>query len=610
MTEPADVRPPGGEREPTAAETDGETLLGVRNLEKYYDEGPLGGDPVRAVDGVDLDVRRGETLGLVGESGCGKTTLGRTLLRLEEATGGRVEADGRDVTTLSGGALRSWQRDAQMVFQDPGESLNDRMTVGEIVREPLDAHDWPTLSVGVEAPGPLVAVPGGDAAEAVPAEEADVVVTPDDDGEGATVSVRDRLPLRADDLAVDVVDTEHRVTVALGETSGGGLPGLGGGPDVALTPPESGTGTIEQVVESGDVSHHLSVDVEDGRVEAVRVRGSEVDVEGGETQVSVAVPAVEVRLGLRRSPAELRRERVFDFLDRVGLKEEHYYRYPHQFSGGQRQRVAVARALVLEPEFVVLDEPVSALDVSVQARIINLLRELQEELGLTYLFIAHDLSVVRHIADRVAVMYLGNVVERGPTERVFADPQHPYTASLLSAIPGSAAPEVAAGRERITLRGTPPSPRDPPPGCPFATRCPAKIRPDGVDLSEDAWSAVTEFRAVLRTRARADRSLLASVARRLGLSTDASAAAIREELFAGLELPAPAAEAVGEAVDLAARGEDAAAAAHLREAFGSVCDEEKPPLEATGESGRDCACLRNREEHEDTRTVLDARFGG
>jgi peptide/nickel transport system ATP-binding protein len=623
VTEPADARSTAGERDgpgETAGGSTGrgETLLRVRNLEKYYDDGPLGGDPVRAVDGVDLEVRKGETLGLVGESGCGKTTLGRTLLRLEEATGGAVEADGRDVTSLSGRELRTWQRDAQMVFQDPGESLNDRMTVGEIVREPLDAHDWPTLSVGVDAPGPLVAVPGGDAAEGVPASEADVVVTPgggssgDDEGAGATVAVRDRLPLRADDLAVDVLDTERRVTLTLGEESSGGLSGFGrGGPDVTVSPPDSGSGTVERVVQAGDVSFPVAVDVANGRIEAVRVRGATVDLDGGGgSRVAFALPAVEVRLGLRVSPAELRRERVFDFLDRVGLAEEHFYRYPHQFSGGQRQRVAVARALVLEPEFVVLDEPVSALDVSVQARIINLLRELQEELGLTYLFIAHDLSVVRHIADRVAVMYLGNVVERGPTERVFSDPQHPYTASLLSAIPGSAAPEVAAGRGRITLRGTPPSPRDPPPGCPFATRCPAKIRPEGVDLSGDAWSAVTEFRAVLRTRARSDRSLLASVLRRLGLSTDTSAEAIREELFEGVELPAPASETVGTAVDLAARGEDRAAAEHLREAFGSVCDEEKPGLEAgDDDTGHACACLRNRGEYEDTATTLDRRFG-
>jgi len=613
VTEPVDARSVAGDRDAGTGADGVETLLRVRNLEKHYDDGPLDGDPVRAIDGVDLEIRKGETLGLVGESGCGKTTLGRTLLRLEEATGGSIETDGRDVTSLSGGELRSWQRDAQMVFQDPGESLNDRMTVGEIVREPLDAHDWPTLSVGVDAPGPVVAVPGGDAAAGVPAADADVVVTPGEGDREATVAVRDRLPLAIDDLAVDVLDAERRVTLALGEASGGRLSGLGrGGPDVTLSPPDSGTGTVERVVEDGDVSFALAVDVEGGEIGSVRVGGAAVDVEAaGGSRVAFTLPAVEVRLGLRRSRAELRRERVFDFLDRVGLTEEHFYRYPHQFSGGQRQRIAVARALVLEPGFVVLDEPVSALDVSVQARIINLLRELQEALGLTYLFIAHDLSVVRHIADRVAVMYLGRVVERGPTERVFDDPQHPYTASLLSAIPGSAAPEVASGRGRITLRGTPPSPRDPPPGCPFATRCPAKIRPEGVELSEDGWSAVTEFRAVLRTRARSDRSLVATALRRLGLSTDASAEAIREELFDGVALPDPVGEAVEEAVDLAARGEDGAAATHLRETFGSVCDDETPELEATdGDPSHACACLRNRDEYADTAATLDARFGG
>ena len=426
----------------------GETLLSVENLRKYYDDG-LWRDPVRAVDGVSFDVQKGETIGLVGESGCGKTTLGRTVIGLDGATGGSVRSHGVEITDLSGGALRKWQRDAQIVFQDPEASLDDRLTVGEIVREPLDGHDWGT-------------------------------------------------------------------------------------------------------------------------------------------------------------PAE-RRERVFDLLDRVGLQEAHYYRYPHQFSGGQRQRVGIARALALEPEFLVLDEPTTALDVSVQARIINLLERIQDELGLTYLFIAHDLSVVRHIADRVAVMYLGEIVESGPTTEVFRNPTHPYTASLLSAVPTVRTGEgTAMNRERIRLRGSPPNPRDPPPACRFATRCPAKIRPAGVELSEAGWDAVEAFRTVLRERARRDAPAIEAVTRRLGLGTDDTLAAIRTELFAEIDLPDAVERDLDRAVELAAEGRIGDANDQLREALGSVCDRETPSNASVGDARRS-RCLRNRDAYEATATVLDRR---
>jgi peptide/nickel transport system ATP-binding protein len=309
-----------------------------------------------------------------------------------------------------------------------------------------------------------------------------------------------------------------------------------------------------------------------------------------------------------RTPAA-RRQRVFDFLDRVGLNEEHYYRYPHQFSGGQRQRISIARALVLEPEFLVLDEPVSALDVSVQARIVNLLDRLQAEFGLTYLFIAHDLSVVRHIADRVAVMYLGAIVESGPTKRVFNSPSHPYTESLLSAIPGVLARGVdGPDRDRIRLTGSPPNPRDPPSGCRFATRCPAKIRPDELDAPEPVWVAVDEFRTVLREQARSDTSVTAAISQRLGLSRDDSVEIVRSELFDGLSVPDRVDAELETAVDLASTGNHREAAAHIKQTLGSVCDRTTPEMRETV-SGQSSRCLRTREEHEPTATVLDRRFG-
>ncbi|WP_436908607.1 ABC transporter ATP-binding protein [Halosimplex marinum] len=513
----------------------GDPLLSVRDLRTYYDERTLlsRSPPVKAVDGVSFDLFEGETLGLVGESGCGKTTLGRTLVGLEDATSGTIEAGGRDVTD---GGDAEWQRRVGMVFQDPDESLNDRQTVGQIVREPLEAHGWPRLSVAVEGvdaatvsgSGPVV---GG----SVGGDDAAGVTGNPDDGPDVTVSlargthevsVRDRLPLTADDVTVSV--------------------------------------------------------------------------DGGER------PTVSVRVG--KSVAELRQDRVAELITRVGLSEEHVRRYPHQFSGGQRQRVGIARALALEPDFLVLDEPVSALDVSVQARIINLLEGIQDDLGLTYLFIAHDLSVVRHIADRVAVMYLGNVVELGPAESVFADPRHPYTLSLLSAIPGSGSPWDG---ERVTLRGTPPSPRDPPSGCPFATRCPAKIRPDEFDLPEATWRALDELRVVFRTRARSEDSLLARAKALAGRPVDAEAIddAV-DELLGGRDLPPAAADAVDEAVDLAKGGDDRAAADRLRETFGSRCDGEAPDAYATGDGERESRCLRAEDDYRGVAaTVADREQG-
>ena len=419
----------------------GETLVDVENLKTYYEGGGLLSDePVKAVDDVSLHIERGETLGLVGESGCGKTTLGRTLVQLETATAGEVRFDGTDITQLSGSELKDWRRNAQIVFQDPESSLNDRMTVGEIVREPLDVHDW-------------------------------------------------------------------------------------------------------------------------------------------------------------KNPHE-RRQRVRELLETVGLREEHYYRYPHQFSGGQRQRVGIARALALSPEFIVLDEPVSALDVSVQAKILNLLEDLQNEFGLTFLFIAHDLSVVRHICDRVAVMYLGNIMEVGPAEELFDDPANPYTHSLLSAIPE---PDPGSDKQRITLRGTPPSPRDPPTGCPFSTRCPAKIRPEKYrDTDDDLWERIEVFREILRERERADRSLSERARALLGIETRFSdIEEINEEIFGDIHIPAEVQEHIERAEGHVRDGEEEQALSHLHEEFGSECDTEMPDHYEVSAAGRISLCHRHKEEHEE-----------
>lgn len=285
-----------------------DVLIRVQDLKKYFN---VGKGKLKAVDGLTFDIYRGETLGLVGESGCGKSTAGRTMLRLYEPTGGKVEFEGKDVFSTSASEMQALRRDMQMIFQDPYASLDPRMTVTDIISEPYEIH------------------------------------------------------------------------------------------------------------------------------------------------------------GLYKNHEE-RADRVASLLKTVGLNEEHALRFPHEFSGGQRQRIGVARALALDPKFIVCDEPVSALDVSIQAQILNLMNEIQEQRGLTYMFITHDLSVVNHFSDDIAVMYLGKLIEKAPSEVLFANPVHPYTQALLSAIP---LPKLGARKERILLKGEITSPINPAPVCRFANRC-------------------------------------------------------------------------------------------------------------------------------------------
>jgi len=424
------------------------TILEIDGLTKHFTESDslirrLRPDQrvrtVRAVDGVDLEVREGETLGLVGESGCGKSTLARAAVRLLEPTDGTVHFGGEEVTAFSESELRSFRSEVQVIFQDPFASLNPRYTVAQTLVEPMRVH---------------------------------------------------------------------------------------------------GIGTNDRE----------------------------------------------------------RRDRAGDLLERCGLSRDHLDRHPHEFSGGQRQRIAVARALSVEPQMLIADEPVSALDVSVQAQILDRLSELRAEIGLSMLFISHDLSVVRRVCDRVAVMYLGEIVEVAPTEELFDDPRHPYSQALLSSIP---VPDPTVERDRIELEGDVPTPIDPPSGCRFHPRCPKVIAPDDWTGSQTAWRRVLSVKRRLETGdvdPDATRAHLAKDGR------DSSQDAVVDELYAEhvtradvadadtVSLPSGARETVRNALRNLTTGDRQSAVAVLDSAYRTPCAESAPSLDSHGRQDSLVAC--------------------
>ncbi|WP_178918140.1 ABC transporter ATP-binding protein [Natronomonas gomsonensis] len=437
-------------------------LIRTENLTKYYStesgflDRLLGEDKdVKAVDGVDIEIKEGETLGLVGESGCGKSSLGRTLLQLEDVTAGsayyRDGTEEVDLAELSNSEMREYRKDLQFIFQNPFASLNPRLTIADIIGEPLDVHG----------------------------------------------------------------------------------------------------------IASGDE----------------------------------------------------RQERIEELLETVGLQASHAGRYPHEFSGGQRQRIGIARALAVDPDFIVCDEPVSALDVSVQAQILNLLMDLQEELGLSYLFIAHDLSVVEHIADRIAVMYLGEIVEVGTPEEVFTEPHHPYTEALLSAIPE---PDPLWESDRVLLKGTVPSPMDPPSGCKFHTRCPRVIPPEGMDIEQEAFRSIMDLRVRIADREVGTEYAWEQVEER---NPESDREKLREEFVAELreqeldtEPDGVHRERVDEAIELLAEDDFEAAGELLRKHYESVCETREPTL-GDGENPKSCHLFDVDETGDIPEAEGDARDG-
>ena len=430
--------------------TANDVLFRLEGLEKYFEEGDWvtsllpGRSPtqVRAVDGVSLDIREGETVGLVGESGCGKSTLARAALRLLDPTGGVVSYEGTDITEFDDDQLREFRGEAQMIFQDPFASLNPRYTVRKTLTEPMSIHD-------------------------------------------------------------------------IGNTK------------------------------------------------------------------------------------QERIDRAGELMEKVGLSRNMLGRHPHEFSGGQRQRVAIARALAVEPKLIVADEPTSALDVSVQAKILNLLDDLREEMGLTMLFISHDLSVIRRITDRVAVMYLGEIVETADTDDLFRKPEHPYSQALLSSIP---VPDPTVERERIPLEGDVPTPIDPPTGCRFHPRCPRVIPTDDWEGTQEEWRRLLQFKARLRNEG----IDVDAVRNQLEAQDEPSDdEAVREALYEEyieradvtdadrVDLRPTAKSDVKEAIELLVEEGNDAAGDRLDEVYTSVCESDVPHEVTVGDDeSRKVVCHR------------------
>ena len=413
-------------------------VIEVDNLEKHYPitKGVLRRKvgTVRAVDGISFEINEGETVGLVGESGCGKSTAATSILQLEEPTGGDVRFDGTSLLDQTDKERKRFRRNAQMVFQDPESTFDPRMSVGESITEPLRIHG--------------------------------------------------------------VTDRKKRRAVAM------------------------------------------------------------------------------------------------NLLERVGMERSDIDRYPHEFSGGQKQRIALARALVVNPEFIVADEPVSALDVSIQAKVIELINDIKEEFGLSILFISHDMGVIREVCDRVAVMYLGEIVEMAPTDELFSDPQHPYTKSLISAIPN---PDPRQRGKGTQLTGDVPSPQNPPEGCRFHTRCPSVIQPEGYEFDQSAWRGVMDYRQRLSSDSIEPESVREFVAseesiEQSAVSDDQVRAAIRQEFDVPETLSDDDAEAVlSESLDYILDDEPEQAAELLREEFETVCETEAPETVDLG-GAREAAC--------------------
>ena len=529
-------------------------LVEVRGLQKYFYEQDslvdalLRTDPVavKAVDGVSFDISAGETLGLVGESGCGKSTCGETLLRLQEPTGGTVHFDGENVFEMQNSDLKSFRRNAQFIFQDPFSSLDPRIPIGRSVREPLETHDWPWTEPDVETEATVRTdgVPRDRVAVSV-AADIDKVVTPENGVATATVTVR-QLASAADS----------------GEEERG-----------------------------RDTSDTIEATVEEDLTIGVQTDGDRIDVD-----VSVG-----------RSNKQLRNERAAMLLERVGLSADQRDRYPHEFSGGQRQRVGIARALALNPDFLVLDEPTSALDVSVQAQILNLLSELQAEFDLTYLLISHDLSVIRHISDRVAVMYLGEIVEIAPSEELFRNPAHPYTQALLESVPRVSTAEQDRNIE--TLSGDVPSPRNPPSGCRFRTRCPKVIPPPALDIEQPAYRTVMDIRERIENRSLdldGIREQLANEGKSTG--TDELVRELEERLI-DTDLDRREAENVETAFRAIANDEWDRAAELLRAEYESICETVSPELQDANDHQAACHLLDDRSvaEHRDRDGTVDSR---